>query len=641
VVAIAISSPVQSIESTGNWMTNYGAYMARIMCMQTADGSPDWPWIIAYIGFILAIITGYLKIYWVWVMSYFRVEKSDRDRKMFDLANLFFVCAASGYLFNIVMFFSPVYRLQVVFLAILACFSLGFARNLGDFKISLSAKKFKRQLEEAEHTRRKILESISQGICLFGTDYLIQPSYSSNLENILKTENLEGKNIIDLLSKNSNFYPENRTELEASMHTVIGDSTFNFELNRSKFPSEIQITLDGELNYWECVWTPITDINDVVEKMMLCINDVTEIRKSREQNSQQQLELKLVGEMMKVDPSHLKLFFSNSKKELKLCIDIISSPSMAVNQRIEDVFFHLHTLKGNARTYGLGGISYVVHEVENYYDDLRKDLPESWNVTDRLNELEMIDKEIHVYKNTAEDILKMDSNIDEEEKTKGVEEALNIFKKLKATKLVGTENDYYRALSLLENSISSEFQALLRPIEKSLPEISKSCNKPLPVMMLHGIPAKLSKQYAHLMESVMTHLVRNSVDHGFSATESGEININIEFEEERAFITYTDNGDGLNLNKIRERGEAAHLIDEHASNTDIAELIFKSGMSSREEVSELSGRGVGMDAVKRILRKMGGDVRIDLDKKSNLKGFFNFRLFLQLPTSILSPALPQ
>ena len=141
------------------FLTNNGNYMPRIECLRTASGEPDWPWI-AILGVLtLGVVVAYLRIFAFWLKGYLAEKPLDRNRKLMDLANIFLWCAICGYVMSLVMFVWPAYRLLAVFLLILNIWTFRFTRNLGDLRVSFSARRLERELRESIEARARDLEA--------------------------------------------------------------------------------------------------------------------------------------------------------------------------------------------------------------------------------------------------------------------------------------------------------------------------------------------------------------------------------------------------------------------------------------------------------------------------------------------------
>lgn len=139
----------------------------------------------------------------------------------------------------------------------------------------------------------------------------------------------------------------------------------------------------------------------------------------------------------------------------------------------------------------------------------------------------------------------------------------------------------------------------------------------------------------------LTHLVRNSLDHGIESAEvrrakgkleKGNIILSAEHHGGNIIIEVVDDGAGLNREKILARAQAQGMsISDNISDEDVWMLIFAAGFSTAEKVTDVSGRGVGMDVVRRNIQEMGGVVQIrsEQDKGSTI------RIILPLTLAIL------
>ncbi len=153
-----IAESIAPALSKYDFFTNFGAYMPRIHCMRRADGSPDWPWIIGLISVTGAIIVAYVRIFVFWEKAYRAENPDDRNTKLMMLAYLFLICAISGYVMSIVMFFWPAYRLLFFIMLVLSAVAWRFLWNINDLQVSLQARRLRRELKEAEQSRYEALE---------------------------------------------------------------------------------------------------------------------------------------------------------------------------------------------------------------------------------------------------------------------------------------------------------------------------------------------------------------------------------------------------------------------------------------------------------------------------------------------------
>jgi len=169
-------------------------------------------------------------------------------------------------------------------------------------------------------------------------------------------------------------------------------------------------------------------------------------------------------------------------------------------------------------------------------------------------------------------------------------------------------------------------------------DLGKQLNKELVVEII-GEHTEVDKTVIEELTDPLVHLVRNSVDHGIEMPDvrvangkpaTGTITLKAFHQVGNIIIEIADDGAGLNTQKIKEKAISAEVISEHAEMTDqeINELIFAPGFSTADAVTDLSGRGVGMDVVKRNIQSLGGSIEV---KSEPGKGsVFTIRLPLTL-----------
>ena len=156
---------------------------------------------------------------------------------------------------------------------------------------------------------------------------------------------------------------------------------------------------------------------------------------------------------------------------------------------------------------------------------------------------------------------------------------------------------------------------------------------------LKGAGAELDRGVLERMAGPLEHLLRNAVAHGIEPraerlragkSETGEITLEVRQEGNEVILTSSDDGAGLNYERIRARGIERGLIDANApiGERELAQLIFVPGFSTATEVTTLAGRGVGMDVVRAEVAAMGG--RIDLESTPGR----GTRLTVHLPVSL-------
>ncbi|MDD2697537.1 MAG: chemotaxis protein CheA [Arcobacteraceae bacterium] len=167
-------------------------------------------------------------------------------------------------------------------------------------------------------------------------------------------------------------------------------------------------------------------------------------------------------------------------------------------------------------------------------------------------------------------------------------------------------------------SIYSKFPKVVR-------DISKKLNKK--VEFKHdGDSVEIDKAMIEGLTDPLMHIIRNSLDHGLETpearraagkNETGIISISAEQANGQMIITIKDDGKGIDHERVAQKALTNGTIDENQykqmSSNDKAMLIFGAGLSTADEITEISGRGVGMDVVKTNIQKLGGIIKLDTE----------------------------
>jgi len=153
-------------------------------------------------------------------------------------------------------------------------------------------------------------------------------------------------------------------------------------------------------------------------------------------------------------------------------------------------------------------------------------------------------------------------------------------------------------------------------------DLSLETGKKIDLQML-GAETELDRQVLDLIKDPLTHMVRNSADHGLETPadrqamgkpEIGTVTLNAYHEGGHIIISITDDGKGLPMDRIREKCISNGLLTdaelEALTDQQIQQYIFKAGFSTAEKVTSVSGRGVGMDVVRTNIEKIGGTIEL-------------------------------
>jgi len=189
-------------------------------------------------------------------------------------------------------------------------------------------------------------------------------------------------------------------------------------------------------------------------------------------------------------------------------------------------------------------------------------------------------------------------------------------------------------MSLRMVPIKSTFQKMVRLVR----DLTKNSGKQVQLVM-SGEETEIDRNVVDELYEPMVHMIRNSVDHGLETPEErrsagkgamGVIHLKAYHKGGNIVVEITDDGRGLDRKRILEKARAKGLIETDArlSDAEIYNLIFQPGFSTAQAITEISGRGVGMDVVKKAIERLRG--RVDIETAAGRGSTFFIRLPLTL-----------
>lgn len=202
---------------------------------------------------------------------------------------------------------------------------------------------------------------------------------------------------------------------------------------------------------------------------------------------------------------------------------------------------------------------------------------------------------------------------------------------------------YYEAVETRMKPFSEGvvgFPRLVRDVAKQLGKKAE--------LEIRGENTKVDRDILEKLEAPLNHLVRNAVDHGLESTEerikngkpeTGKIILEARHSSGMLLISISDDGKGINLENLRkaivERGFSTQEMAVELSPAELYDFLFLPGFSTRNEVTEISGRGVGLDVVFSMVHEVGGIIKVE----SDFGKVTNFQLQLPLTLSVIRTML--
>jgi two-component system, chemotaxis family, sensor kinase CheA len=326
-------------------------------------------------------------------------------------------------------------------------------------------------------------------------------------------------------------------------------------------------------------------------QVLLVMSDVT-TQLEREQLESEQRDLLRIFQGLLKDKKGLLEFFAEASE--------LVSKIVASELPFGELHRLVHTVKGNCALFGLSAVAAFCHELETRMLDTgraltggeRQDLARMWGTfASHLHGLLGSDRTSRVEIDPAEYaavLSALDGNGGREEI---------------ASRIKGWQ---FEAAEVRLSRLAEQTRALGARLGKATLNVVIEPND------LHLLPEPWAAFW-----SSFTHVIRNAVDHGLESAaerlaagkpEGGQIRLTTALVGDDLLVEIADDGRGIAWNRVRQRAAASGL--PHDTREALVEALFHDGLTTKEDLSEFSGRGVGMGAVRAICRKMNGSVEI-------------------------------
>jgi two-component system chemotaxis sensor kinase CheA len=486
--------------------------------------------------------------------------------------------------------------------AFIAPYYNGYGKHIGYSAIreDITAKK---EVEELNYRLCDLLNNAGQGFLSFDKDLKCEKGFSKECLNIFGLEDIYQNKIDELLFKDKILDKE--LFLSGINNILNCDNEISKELFLSLLPTE-QIICQKPIK----IEYKILNNN----RFMIILTEMTETKKLEQKLSYQNRVQKMIISIVSNRNEFLQL-----KKEFE---DFLVSPSTNMEQLKRE----LHTFKGIFAQKDMVYIVDAIHDLETSINELKHD--KSISVETILHTVydanlqTIFDKDLNIVKAVLSDeffegneLLSIDLRVVDE-----LENKLNSALKDKQIKKDDISN-------ILDDVRKMKYIPLKKLLTNYIPHVKKTAEKlekyinQLEVLGDENIivPPKFK-----LFSDSLIHLFNNSINHGIEdidtrvengKNESGSIKCNFEQISNTIILEISDDGKGIDINKLTQNAIEKKIITENEANTmsqdEKLQLIFTQNLSTKTDVSTISGRGIGMSAIKENLDKLGGTLYIE------------------------------
>lgn len=371
------------------------------------------------------------------------------------------------------------------------------------------------------------------------------------------------------------------------------------------FPDSIETRHNDEVKTINLSFKPSYDAKGNLEKVILIGEDVTEKNKAIAESKELTERVERVSKVS-ADIAGFKEFMISSKDLFVLCSSQIQNYRPDQDEELKR---NLHSLKGLLGIYSFNSCVEQIHELENI---LQVD-PET-KIQEALALFKVI---FSVFTSQSQDIIKLlalntEGNIKfyNITKIKKLEEAVAAIKN-ESIAMVMEEIDKFPI-----EQVFTKYKSHAQSVAEKL--VDKKVN------LVYQKSSEVSYEEIQRLDPVLVHILNNSIDHGIESTDArtqvskseyGSISIVCtRLPDQSLELVISDDGKGINGDSVLNKALMMGLINEKEAEVfteaDKVNLIFLSGLSTKDEASEISGRGVGMDAVKNYVESLGGSIQL-------------------------------
>lgn len=423
------------------------------------------------------------------------------------------------------------------------------------------------------------------------------------------------------------------------VRAVLNESLATFERNRESFPREIQVKVGPRTQILTISWVPMPRISDnIVDSILVSATDVTDQRKTEIERDIIKVRQGCLIELTNAGKMMSKKFIKKAEESLQKSKAMIENG--VSKDVIDQVFVVIHSIKGASHSLKMTQITEISHSFEMSLSKARKLSFYEGYAESFLREIDHLARAIDQYKDIMEhDLFWIEGEDNNEEISASDIKYLIETEKSLAQKILSDRPSSSLARLIAENCPS--LSSLLLEVASSSAEISARLSKPLPHFSIEGKEVRFLEAGSRAIESALNHLLNNSLDHGLespadrllaSKDSVGTISVNVKEVDGGILISWADDGRGIDLREVLAKATGQGLIQGNASPRQAAKVILAPGFSTKENVTHISGRGVGLHAVVDAVENLGGKVDVVLKKKLPSERF-PFEITIFMPSS--------
>jgi two-component system chemotaxis sensor kinase CheA len=466
-------------------------------------------------------------------------------------------------------------------------------------------------VEERTRALRTILDSSGQGLFTFGANFLVDPDYSAGCSKIFDTD-IAGTEADKLLfPRGADLAREFRQGLELYFAGKSRASVIFDLLEKETFVKGHALKVDYRELGTDKVLVVLTDVT--LDRQLADRNRADEARRT--------LVLKALGH---------KRYFAGLLADAEALFGVLRvyEERPATPEETQRLLEMLHTFKGNCGFFGFTSTQEVAHDFEYAVNDAMV-LGEELDYHDVSLDLK---RSYYQELNTISDALGKGWL----EEAGGIVIPRDVFDKV--ARYIGTKYPgEFRLVDVMEHYRKMPLKDLFSRFPFVAQSTAEKLGKRIRTMEILGGEIRIVPDRLDRLVSACVHIVNNMVDHGIELPyqrenqgkpPEGTLKLNIVRGETSVVLEFIDDGQGISVPEVEARAVEKGLLAQGTSlpPREVMQFLFAPGFSTRTEVTEVSGRGIGLSAVREEAERLGGRIEV----QSKLHSGTNFEIILPL-----------
>ncbi len=473
------------------------------------------------------------------------------------------------------------------------------------------------RIEEKTIKVTQLLNNADQGFLSFGQNLIIDDEYSKECIQIFKKD-ITGINIADLLYSNKNkkeFFIQTLKSLlketnKLKIKNIISLLQKEFIINKKAIDVKYKIIEDG--------------------KFMLILTDITAKKLLEKKINREKSILKMIVAIVSDSDEFFELYdeFSELINIKNTLVDNNKTPL----HNTTELYRVIHTFKGLFSQKEMSHMVINLHKLESSLSDcLSNQNIINQNLQELLDKSDFeawLQKDIGIIKDILGDELfsKRGKITVQEETLSQIEDKI-----LEISNKYNESNKYEEVVNDIKNLKNKTLQSMFSSYPKLIDQLSQDLEKSVyPLEIIVDEELRADDKIKPFIKSLV-HVFRNSVDHGIETIdirdeiqkdEIGTITCTMKQDDNNLHIIIADDGAGIDIEKIRQKAKELGINTDGLNESEIEALIFNDQFSTKGEVSQTSGRGVGMAVVKDEIEKLNG--MININSQINIGTTFEF-----------------